>query len=197
MQPLPYTDPAAKIAFYVLVGVFVALEFRIRLRSTVNRQGSRAERFSLVTVFLSIGGGIAGAVVLAGTWLWPTISIGRWPIFVLGLILMGAGIVLRQWSILTLGRFFTTDVRLQEGQTVVETGPYRWVRHPSYTGLLVTLLGFGLALGNWAALAVIVVVPLVGLIVRIRYEERVLLDGLGEPYRAFAANRRRLVPGVW
>jgi phospholipid methyltransferase len=64
---------------------------------------------------------------------------------------------------------------------VVEDGPYRWVRHPSYTGLILTFVGFGLALGNWAALAVVAVVPTAGLVYRMRVEERALLDGLGEP----------------
>jgi protein-S-isoprenylcysteine O-methyltransferase Ste14 len=82
-------------------------------------------------------------------------------------------------------------------QTVIDTGPYRWVRHPSYSGLILTLLGLGPALGNWAALAVLVVVPTVGLVVRIRVEERALLEALGEPYRRFAAGRPRLLPGVW
>ena len=63
--------------------------------------------------------------------------------------------------------------------------------------MIMTFLGIGLALGNWAALAVLAVVPTAGLIVRIRIEERALLDGLGEPYRRFAASRPRLFPGLW
>lgn len=122
---------------------------------------------------------------------------GRWPIFVLGLILMCVGIALRQWAIVLLGQFFTVDVRVHPGQTVVERGPYRWVRHPSYTGLIITFVGIGLALGNWAALGVMVVVPTAGLVVRIQSEERALLEGLGEPYRRFAATRSRLIPGLW
>jgi protein-S-isoprenylcysteine O-methyltransferase Ste14 len=95
------------------------------------------------------------------------------------------------------GRFFTTDVRVHPGQTVVEDGPYRWVRHPPYTGLLAIFVGVGLALGNWASLATLVLLPTIGLVYRIRVEERALLDGLGEPYRRFAASRSRLVPGLW
>ena len=125
------------------------------------------------------------------------IDVARWPLFGGGVVLMAAGIVIRQWSIAVLGRYFTTDVRIHPGQTVVDTGPYRWVRHPSYTGLLVTLLGIGLALGNWASLAVLLTVPIAGLVVRIRVEERALEQGLGEPYRRFAATRPHLIPGVW
>jgi protein-S-isoprenylcysteine O-methyltransferase Ste14 len=60
-----------------------------------------------------------------------------------------------------------------------------------------TFVGIGLALGNWAALAVLAVVPTAGLVVRIHFEERTLLEGLGEPYRRFAATRAHLVPGLW
>ena len=125
------------------------------------------------------------------------ISFARWPIFIIGLVLMCAGIAIRQWAVMLLGRFFTVDVRVHPGQTVVESGPYRWVRHPSYTGMIVTFLGIGLALGNWAALLVLAVVPTAGLVVRIRREEHALLEGLGEPYRRFAAGRAHLIPRVW
>lgn len=63
--------------------------------------------------------------------------------------------------------------------------------------MVLTFLGMGLALGNWLSLAVLVLVPTGGLIIRIRVEERTLLDALGEPYRLFAADRRRLFPGLW
>jgi len=110
-------------------------------------------------------------------------------------VVVGLFLVL-EWRSL-LGRFFTIDVRVHPGQTVVERGPYRWVRHPSYTGLILIFVGIGFALGNWAALAVLAVVPTAGLVVRIRIEERALLDGLGEPYRRFAASRPHLFPGLW
>jgi len=69
--------------------------------------------------------------------------------------------------------------------------------HLSYTGLIVTFVGFGLALGNWASLAVLAVLPTAGLVYRIRFEERALLEGLGESYRRYAEGRPRLLPGVW
>ena len=96
-----------------------------------------------------------------------------------------------------LGELFTTDVRVHLGQSVVDCGPYRWVRHPSYAGLILTFVGIGLALGNWAALIVLALLPTAGLVVRIRFEERALLHGLGEPYRRFAASHPHLFPGVW
>ena len=197
MAPLPYSDPAARIAFDVVLGVWVLGEFWIRLRSGLNRGGSRMDRGSLLVVVAFIYAGLGGGFALAGAVHAAAIPDARWPLFVLGLVLMSAGIAIRQCAVALLGRFFTIDVRVHPGQAVVERGPYRWVRHPSYTGMILTFIGIGLAFGNGAALAVLAVVPTVGLLVRIRFEERALLYGLGEPYRRFAANRPRLFPGVW
>ena len=197
MTTLPFDQPGARIAFDVVVGAFVLSELRIRLRSERNREGSRVDRTSLLVVQATAIGGVGGAILLARRLPSAALAGARWPLFVSGLVLMCIGIAIRQWAVATLGRFFTIDVRVQSGQTVVESGPYRWARHPAYTGLILTFLGFGLALGNWASLAVAFLVPTAGLVYRIHVEERALLEGLGEPYRCFAASRPRLFPGVW
>jgi len=170
---------------------------RVRLRSSLNRRGVRLERGTLLVVIGAIYGGVAGGFLLAGRVPAVAIHEARWPLFVVGMVLMCAGIAIRQWAVALLGDLFTVDVRVRPGQAVVERGPYRWVRHRSYTGLILTCVGIGLALGNWAALIVLAVLPAAGLVVRIRFEERALLDGLGEPYRRFAASRPHLFPGLW
>jgi len=197
LTTLPFDQPGARIAFDVVVGAFVLSELRIRLRSERNREGSRVDRTSLLVVQATAIGGVGGAILLARRLPSAALAGARWPLFVSGLVLMCIGIAIRQWAVATLGRFFTIDVRVQSGQTVVESGPYRWARHPAYTGLILTFLGFGLALGNWASLAVAFLVPTAGLVYRIHVEERALLEGLGEPYRRFAEGRARVVPGVW
>jgi protein-S-isoprenylcysteine O-methyltransferase Ste14 len=68
-----------------------------------------------------------------------------------------------------LGPAFRTTVEVEPGQVIVSNGPYRWVRHPAYTGLLLVVIGFGLALGNWLALAICVVVPLPALLRRLQW----------------------------
>lgn len=115
----------------------------------------------------------------------------------IGVVLMWLGIGLRQWSVRTLGRFFTFQLTVRTDQRVVEAGPYRVVRHPSYSGLLLTSLGAGIALGNWAALALLTIPYTVALTRRIGIEETMLREGLGEDYERFASKRKRLIPGVW
>jgi protein-S-isoprenylcysteine O-methyltransferase Ste14 len=197
VRPLPYSDTGARIAFYAILATFLLLEQRTRVLSWTRREGERRDRGSFVAVVASIAIGLAGAGVVAGDITSAELSGARWPLFAAGLALMLAGIVLRQWAIAMLGRSFTVVVRVREGQEVIDTGPYRWVRHPSYTGMLLTFAGYGLALGNWISILCAVLVPLTGIMVRIHFEEQALLEGLGEPYRRFAEGRKRLLPGVW
>lgn len=76
-------------------------------------------------------------------------------------------------------------------------GPYRYIRHPSFTASLVTMLGFGLALANFASLAVCILVPLIGYLHQISLEEPALASLLGDDYSRYERSTARLVPGVW
>lgn len=117
--------------------------------------------------------------------------------FAIGLVILVAGLVLRGWAIKTLGGYFTAAVRVSTDQPVVSAGPYRVLRHPSYTGLLLAMAGVGLASANWVGLTGMVVFTLAGLLWRIHAEERALTSTLGDSYRAYAAQHKRLVPLVW
>jgi protein-S-isoprenylcysteine O-methyltransferase Ste14 len=109
---------------------------------------------------------------------------------------MVLGIVIRQWAIAVLGRFFSRTVRVREDQTVVETGPYRYVRHPSYTGTLIFFVGFGLALQSWGAVLVLLPIFAVAYGYRIHVEEKLLIAELGEPYVSYTRRTKRLIPFV-
>lgn len=200
MIPLPFDHPIARVIFDVVILAFAAGEVSIRV-STVRNRASKGkatiEWGSLVVVVAGLGIGIVGAVFVALRVAWAAIPVGRLELFVAGIVLMVLGIAFRAWSVIVLGRNFTVYVQVRDEQPVVETGPYRLLRHPSYTGLLVVCLGIGLALGNWLALVVVVVVPTIAILLRIRVEERALLAGIGEPYRRFAETRKRLIPWVW
>jgi protein-S-isoprenylcysteine O-methyltransferase Ste14 len=121
----------------------------------------------------------------------------RWWPPAVGLLVFAGGIWLRTAAVLALGRFFTYTVQVDTEQPVIDTGPYRLIRHPSYTGLLMASLGVGLALDNWLSIAACLLPPLVGFTFRLLHEERVLAERLGEPYRSYMRRTKRLVPGVW
>lgn len=199
MDPFANAHPVGWIVFGLLVALFVLGEVVIRVRSSLNAAGSgtRPERGSLLLLVIALLVGFGGGALIAAH-VAATELPARVPLFVAGAIVMAAGLALRWWSVIVLGRSFTVEVRVRDEQQVVDRGPYAVVRHPSYTGLALVFVGFGLMLGNWLALVVVVVVPLVGLVHRIRVEERMLADGIGDPYRRYLARvRYRLVPFVW
>ena len=117
--------------------------------------------------------------------------------YAVGLVILLAGLVLRGWSFKVLGRYFTHTVMVSADQPVISTGPYRVLRHPSYTGVIMAALGIGLAAANWAGLAVIMLLILAPLLWRIHVEENALSATLGDRYRGYASHHKRLVPLVW
>ncbi len=114
-----------------------------------------------------------------------------------GALLFAVGLFLRWWSIIHLGRFFTVNVAIASDHRVVDNGPYRLLRHPSYTGALTAFCGLGLLLFNWLAALVLVLPVLIMFLWRIQLEERALEQALGEDYTAYMARTKRLVPFVY
>lgn len=195
MLGLPFESRAAGIGFSVAVAVFVLDEVWIAAR-TAGSRAPRRDRGSKAVISFGIFVGVFLAIQLSAHWSGGTMA-WPWVAYVAGAALVAAGVAVRVWAVLTLGRWFTTVVRVANDQRVVSDGPYRWVRHPSYLGLLVVLAGLGLMLTDWVSLAVVVLVPLATLVWRIRVEERALREGLGARYDDYATGRKRLVPGVW
>jgi protein-S-isoprenylcysteine O-methyltransferase Ste14 len=119
------------------------------------------------------------------------------PLLGISLCFIWAGIGLRLWSFKTLGRYFTFTVMTSRDQPVINSGPYRVLRHPSYAAILLILAGIGISLANWLSLAALIGLPLIGLLNRIRVEEAVLSATLGDRYTMYASGRKRLIPFVW
>ena len=113
------------------------------------------------------------------------------------MVILVAGLVLRGWSFKALGKYFTFTVMVSTDQPVITTGPYRMLRHPSYTGLLLACTGVGLASANWAGLAAMALLPLAVILWRIHIEENALMTTLGDLYRGYASQHKRLVPLIW
>jgi len=108
-----------------------------------------------------------------------------------------AGLALRWYAIAYLGRSFTFDVAVAADQHVIDTGPYRRIRHPAYTGSLLSFVGLGLCGGNALSLVVLVAPIAWAFLHRIGIEEAALTAALGSRYSAYAARTKRLVPFVY
>ena len=115
----------------------------------------------------------------------------------LGLVLFVCGLALRWYAIVYLGRFFTVNVAIAADHRVIDRGPYRYIRHPSYTGALMAFVGFGFCFGNWGSLAAVTLPPVVAFMYRIRVEEAALSAALGEPYRDYMRRTKRLIPALF
>jgi protein-S-isoprenylcysteine O-methyltransferase Ste14 len=197
---VPYVELSnvARTVFFVSVGALSAGELlrallqALRGRRDAERVSMRAEAvframFVGGILLLPIGRALAPIAVIGG---------GVW-LFALGVVIAWLGLLLRWWSFVSLGAYFTVVVKTSRDQLVIDRGPYRVLRHPSYTGLLLVFAGVGLMLGNWVGAIGAVGVVLVALTYRLRIEERALSAALGDRYREFAASRARLIPYVW
>lgn len=192
-RPLFVTSPYA----WVLLGAGTVLALReVLVRSYLGfGPESDADVDSITLLWLATTPGTAVALLApfteVGTLSTPETA------FWAGVGVMLVGFLIRLSAILTLGGAFTQRVAVREGHPVVERGLYRLVRHPAYTGAVITYLGIGLALGNWVSLFATVASALAGYGYRIRIEERVLRRSL-DGYEAYVARTPyRLVPGVW
>src|ERR1700682_5040116 len=178
------------VVFYFWIGAELWLGSRRRhLPPGATDHDSGSKWWLIGSVWASVAIGFWTALLLPGT----AIKTGRTVVFIVGLILMLAGMALRWYSIRVLGTSFTCEVSTRPGQAVVQTGPYRWVRHPSYTGGLVTVFGVLLCCCNLASLAALIVV-IAGYAYRIRVEESALANELGQPYQDYMRRTKRLIP---
>ena len=192
MNPLTIHPGAAGQLLQGMLIAWAVIEILLRLRNLGGRTAFDWT-FGLVvaSVALAINAGFRAAHLPS------TVVGGGWAPVAVGLGVLTAGVALRVWAIVTLGRLFKFVVVIQDGHRVVASGPYRLLRHPSYTGALVGFLGAGIALDSWLSVLALVLIPLLAIGVRIHVEEAELARALGEEYRAYARRTRRLVPGLW
>jgi protein-S-isoprenylcysteine O-methyltransferase len=187
---------SARDVCWALISIFWVSELLVANRRRATRGTDRTEdRSSLrVIVVLFWSGWLAAWFCYA---IFPQASFESAPLFYAGLGLIVCGTLLRWWSIATLGQFFTVNVAIRTGHRVVTSGPYRLLRHPSYTALLMVFLGIGLCMGNTLSIAALMLSTVVALLYRMRIEETLLLSGLGEEYRAYMSRTKRLIPGLY
>ena len=110
---------------------------------------------------------------------------------------MICGIVFRQYVIVVIGKFFTAQVQIQADHELIKVGPYRYIRHPSYLGILILALGLGIALANWISLLLCVVLPLIGIMRRIRVEEKTLEKYFGKQYQDYQKSTWAFIPYIY
>jgi protein-S-isoprenylcysteine O-methyltransferase Ste14 len=191
--PLPFTWPWSLLYWSVYAWVF--LPEMLLLRRTPRGANAPAEDAgSLRVLTVAFGLAMFSAFLIASR-----VRDTRLPgppslWLLLGLVVMVAGSLLRRHCFRVLGAFFTGTVTIQKDHRVIDSGAYRFVRHPSYTAALLIVLGVALSLGNWLGVVVSFAFAFAGYAYRAQVEERALLQALGEPYARFMAARKRFFP---
>lgn len=147
--------------------------------------------------FISLTVSPIAAAILTGVPDVRSLGIRNAYVFGIGCGIMALGLGLRLWSIIVLGKYFRTTVEVDENQRVIQNGPYRLIRHPSYTGLILTCIGYGVALQNAISFLIVIVFPTIALLYRIGIEETALAAGMGAEYESYQMHTKKLIPGIW
>lgn len=184
---VPHAVAALLIAVHLL---WIFLELKITLRTAQEESGA-ADRGTLQFY------GLARVITIAAALYGAPLPWAAWqPWLLLPIALFLLGIAFRLQAIKTLGDFYSHQVRVIDGHQVVQDGPYRWVRHPAYSGMLLAELGFVLYFANLPGLLGFCCLLLPSIILRIRVEERAL-SATVSGYSRYAEDHKRIIPGVW
>jgi protein-S-isoprenylcysteine O-methyltransferase Ste14 len=116
---------------------------------------------------------------------------------VTAVVVLIAALVLRWVAVLSLGKAFSANVAIRETQRVRTVGLYRWMRHPSYTGLMLCFVAVGLHTRNWVAFLIVTALPAGALLYRIHVEEIALREHFGQEYIDYSVRTKRLIPGIY
>ncbi len=180
----------------VVSAFLLASEVALTLSKRSNSRASVKDRFTLPLLWTVIG-----VSIFAGFFLRAVFPQGRLPhpqaFYVIGLILYVLGLIIRWVAIIHLGRFFTVDIAIAHDHELITTGPYRYVRHPSYTGTLLIFLRFGLCMLNIFSLAAVFLPISAAFLWRMHVEEEALRAAFGECYLVYADRTWRLIPLIY
>jgi protein-S-isoprenylcysteine O-methyltransferase Ste14 len=200
LLPLIYTNAVAAGIFLAACSIWYVPEMIGTIKQTAKasrKEASVQDRGSMGILIGLQWVGIALNFLLAGLFQAAAISWHRTALFGTGVSLILLGVALRWYAIWTLGRYFTRDVAVSVDQRIVQNGPYRYIRHPAYSGTFLTMLGIGLAMTNWASLLVLLMFVLIGHLYRVSVEEKALSRTIGQPYVEYMQRTKRFIPLVF
>jgi protein-S-isoprenylcysteine O-methyltransferase Ste14 len=184
-------------AFFSLLSVWSISEILILL-VTRTRQGTGTirDRGSLRILWPAIVGGVCFGTFYGAAHA-PNIFHGVRSVTIAALVIFVAGLAIRWSAIVSLGRSFSANVAIHATQKLNTGGLFRFVRHPSYTGLLLVFVAIGLHTRNWLGLAIVVIPGVAALLYRIHVEETALREAFGQQYEQYCATTKRLLPGLY
>lgn len=178
------------IAVTYLYGFFeVFMNYRQRGKARVTSSGDKGSLwllYGLIAVGYSLSFAI-GATKIGRVYPWSTY-------FIIGMVLVVLGLMIRIYSILTLKQYFTYSVAKIENQKIIESGLYKFIRHPGYLGQLIIFIGITLSMSNWLSVLFMMIPVTFGYMNRIRIEERFMLEQMGQEYGDYQERTKRIIP---
>jgi len=184
------------IAGYLVMVAFLILQELLRRTPEAKAfQRGAFERGSMLLIGVALGVGLCLPLVavILGIALFPVGIAGG--LVALAVMLIGLG--LRVWAAVTLGGFYTRTLTTTKDHRVVTTGPYAWVRHPAYLGVILLWAGFGVLSGSSVVALIFPVMFIAVYLYRISVEEKMLVGVLGDSYVQYQQRTHKLVPFVY
>jgi protein-S-isoprenylcysteine O-methyltransferase Ste14 len=167
------------------------------LESSLEPEQFARRWFQIAWIALAVIGVVAGITISVYEYTRASAALRADWLAWLGLGMAALGLGVRLAAMRTLGRSFNLEVKVVGAQRLVQEGLYKYLRHPSYAGFGLTLLGLPLILNSGLGFATLAILALVGFSIRIAWEERVLIEHFGDEYRAYQKRTKRLIPFVW
>jgi protein-S-isoprenylcysteine O-methyltransferase Ste14 len=178
-----------------MVAFLVIQELLRRTPEAKTLQRGAFERGSMLLIGVTLG---------VGLWLPLIVDALGFALFPIGIIeglvalaIMLIGLGLRVWAAVTLGRYYTRTLTTTKDHRVVTTGPYAWVRHPAYLGVILLWSGFGVLSSNLVVAFIFPVIFVAVYLYRISVEERMLVEVLGDAYVQYKRRTHKLIPFVY
>jgi protein-S-isoprenylcysteine O-methyltransferase Ste14 len=184
-----YANLFALVVLLALMSDYVVA--RLAGGKEISPRSSRSrDRGSFLLIYLASLAGLSAGIILRS----DNIGVVPFPVQAFALLLLVIGTVFREWAIALLGRFFSRTVTIEQSHQLITSGPYRWVRHPAYTGMLIMDTAIILGLGTWVGAVLMFILLLLATLYRIRIEEHALLEAFGDQYQTYRQRTALLFP---
>jgi protein-S-isoprenylcysteine O-methyltransferase Ste14 len=180
------------VSYFIWLGFEVTLSRLFRTKAT---DLQHADAHSLPIIWFTLLPVVLLAVYIVGRFPMPMFPDSGYRVW--GLVVLYIGLVLRVLAVRELGALFTVQVTIRQGHKLKTDGLYRYLRHPNYFAVLICFTGFGITLNNWISLALVVLVVIAVFILRIRIEERILVEQFGDEYLDYKKRTSGFIPGVY
>ena len=185
------------LIWYILIYGWTAGEVALVIATRTRKgAGKLQDRGSMAILWITIVACMFGAGYIDD--LFPEAKFhGGLPLVYTAMALMITGLIIRWTAIISLGKAFSVNVAIRATQTLYQSGLYRIVRHPSYSGMVVCFIAIALAGRNWFSAAELLAATTLAILYRIHVEEAALLEGFGAQYAAYRSHTWRLIPGIY